>query len=191
MNSWANIGDLVFVLGRNNEPVPCKVIKEIGTGKSTQLFFEVIDDRDIKKIPKNRLKACLDQVGYKGGYVFREKQNALDYLEQINTKGSFNVSSAISRKVKRAQQQLLQKSGSQVLSIEKIKEIAVQEAVSKTHKVVIGAMLLALNSKLGVGPKRGAEIVDEINRLIETMDSKEILITAERKMKAKLSDDND
>lgn len=31
MNSWANVGYLVFVLGRENEIVPCKVTKEIET----------------------------------------------------------------------------------------------------------------------------------------------------------------
>ena len=40
MNSWANVGDLVFVLGRENEIVPCKVTKKIGTGPNIQLFFE-------------------------------------------------------------------------------------------------------------------------------------------------------
>lgn len=185
MNSWANIGDLVFILSKDNEPIPCKVINEIGTGKDTQLFFEPIEDNDKKKIPKPRLKAFLNQVGYTGGYVFKKKQNALDYLEVLNAKGYFNMSSIITKKTKRAQEKL-QKSGNQIIDIQKIKEDATKEAVSKVHKTVIAAMLIALNDKLKVGPKRGLEIVEEINKLIEENDKDMLLELAQRKMKIKL-----
>ena len=192
MNSWANIGDLVFILSRDNEPLPCKVINEIGD----QLFFEPIVDEDKNKIPKIRLKAFLNQVGYAGGYVFKEKQNALDYLEVIKTKGSFNMASIISKKTKRAQEKLMHTPFQrQNLDIQKIKEEAAQEAVNKVHKTVIAAMLLALNSKLGIGPKRGAEIVDEINKIFEdisngNMTQEELLKTVESKMKINMGESN-
>lgn len=185
MNSWANVGDLVFILSRDNEPVPCKVIKEIGIGKDIQLFFEPIIAEDKNKIPKIRLKAFLSQVGYNGGFVFKEKQNALDYLELIKTNGSFNMSSIIAKKTKRAQEKM-QRTQHQLIDVNKIKQEAAQEAVDYVHKVVIAAMLLAINSKLGVGAKRGAEITEEINRLIETKDREELLNEAETKMKIKL-----
>lgn len=185
MNSWANIGDLVFILSKDNEPIPCKVINELGIGKDTQLFFEPIEDKDKKKIPKTRLKAFLNQVGYAGGYVFREKQNALDYLEVINTKGYFNMSSIISKKTKRAQEKL-QKSGNQIIDVQKIKDNATKEAVSQVHKTVIAAMLISLNTKLKIGPKRGLEIIEEINNLIENTDKEELIKLAETKMKIKL-----
>ncbi len=188
MNGWANVGDLVFILSRDNVPIPCKIVKEIGTGPSAQLFFEVIDDKDVYKVPKNRLKAYLNQVGYAGGYVFKEKQNALDYLEEIKTKGSFQMSSIITKKTKRAQEKL-QKSGGQhqFIDVQKIKEEATNEAVNRVHKTVIAAMLVALNTKLGIGPKRGAEIVDEINRLLdETSTPEELVNMVETKMKIKI-----
>lgn len=195
MNSWANVGDLVFVLSKDKEPIPCKVIKEIGTGTSTQLFFETIEDSDKNKIPKKNLKAFLNQVGYAGGYVFKEKQNALDYLEELNTKGSFNMSSMITKKTRRVQEKMIQKSRQQQpIDIQKIKDDATAEAVNRVHKVVIASMLLALNSKLHIGPKRGAEIVEEINRIIAEelgegkITQEELLKKAEEKMKIKIGD---
>lgn len=195
MNSWANVGDLVFVLSRDKEPIPCKVIKEIGTGTSAQLFFETIEDSDKNKIPKKNLKAFLNQVGYAGGYVFKEKQNALDYLEELNTKGSFNMSSMITKKTRRVQEKMIQKSRQQQpIDIQKIKDDATAEAVNRVHKIVIASMLLALNSKLHIGPKRGAEIVEEINRIIAEelgegkITQEELLKKAEEKMKIKIGD---
>ena len=193
MNGWANVGDLIFVLSRDNVPIPCKVIKEIGTGPNAQLFFEVIDDRDIHKVPKNRLKAFLNQVGYVGGYVFKEKQNALDYLEEIKTKGSFQMSSIITKKTKRVQEKL-QKSGQyQFVDVRKIKEEVTNEAVNRVHKTVIAAMLIALNTQLGIGPKRGAKVIEEINRLIDEIDKgaiteKDLFKIVENKMGIKIED---
>lgn len=184
MNSWANIGDLVFVLDRNNEPVPCKVIKEIGTGTSTQLFFEPIEDKDKRKIPKNKLKCFITQVGWNGGFVFKKKQNAIDYLDAVKNGDIVNVPSMISKKIKRIQQN----TGN--IDIQKIKEDATRNAVNQVHKTVIAAMLVALNSKLHIGPKRGAEIVEEINRLISNISQEELIKIAEEKMKIKLGGDN-
>lgn len=187
MNSWANVGDLVFVLSRDNEPIPCKVINEI----SGQLFFKPVIDEDIIKIPKTRLKAFMNQVGFAGGYVFKEKQNALDYLDEVKLKGSFNMSSIISKKTKRAQQRLAKESNTQLINVQKIKEDATNEAVNRVHKTVIAAMLIALNSELGIGHKRGLQVVNEIDRLIqEVADGKRtqesLLQNAEEKMKIKL-----
>ena len=191
MNSWANIGDLVFVLSKDNEPLPCKVAKEIGT----QLFFEPIVDEDKKRIPKKRLKAYLNQVGYAGGYVFKEKQNALDYLEEINTKGTFQMSSIITKKTKRAQERLQKSSHQQFIDIQKVKEQAASETVNRVQKTMIAAMLVSLNSILGVGPKRGADVVNEINRLIEevgngNMSQEELICMAEKKMKINIGGNN-
>lgn len=188
MNSWANIGDLVFILGKDNEPVPCKVIKEIGTGNSTQLFFEVIEDNDRRKVPKKRLKCFITDVGWKGGFVFKEKQNAIDYLDAISN-GEFNMSSIIAKKTKRVQEKMAKTNPSSI-NIQKIKEDATRDAVNQVHKVVIAAMLLALNTKLKIGPKRGAEIIEEINRLINETPKEELLKSAENKMKIKLDDNN-
>lgn len=186
MNGWANIGDLVFVLSRDNEPIPCKVIKEIGIGPNAQLFFEIIDDRDINKVPKNRLKAYLNQVGYAGGYVFKEKQNALDYLEEVNTKGSFQMSSIITKKTKRVQEKLQRTGQQQFIDVQKIKEEATNEAVNRVHKTVIAAMLIALNTKLGIGPKRGSEIINEINNLLADSTPEELVKKVETKLKIKM-----
>lgn len=191
MNSWANIGDLVFVLGRdNNEFIPCKVINELGSGKDVQLFFEPIEDNDKKKVPKARLKAFLNQVGFNGGFVFKEKQNGLDYLEAVKT-GNFNMGTIISKKARRTQQRIAQESGKPYLDIEKIKEEATIEAVNRVHKSVIAAMLLALNSELHIGPKRGVKVVEEINRLLEevgegNMTQEELVDKARAKMKIDL-----
>ena len=188
MNNWANVGDLVFILSRDNEPIPCKVIKELGTGVNAQLFFEPIEDSDKGKIAKNRLKAYINQVGFAGGYVFRKKQNALDYLESIKN-GSFNMGSIITQKAKRVQKDIIL--SSQPIDIQKIKDEATEKAVIQVHKTVIAAMLLALNSMLGIGPKRGTDVVNEINRLIEevgagNMTQKELVELAEKKMKIKI-----
>lgn len=187
MNTWANVGDLVFILGRNNEPVPCKVINEIGTGTSTQLFFEVIEDNDKPKVPKNKLKAFINQVGYAGGFVFKEKQNALDYLDSLEkNNGKFNMSSVLTNKTKRIQQRTQKTHFNPANTIDRIKEEATQKAISQVHKIVISAMLIALNTKLGIGPKRGAELMDEINRLIEEVPRDELVKMAEEKMKIKI-----
>ena len=184
MNTWANVGDLVFILGRNNEPVPCKVINEIGTGKSTQLFFEVIDDGDKRKVPKNKLKAFITQVGYAGGFVFKEKQNALDYLDSLEkNNGKFVMSSVITNKTARIQKRIQKNSTNR---LDQIKEEVAQKTISQVHNVVISAMLVALNTKLGIGPKRGAELIDEINRLIEETPRDELIKMAEEKMIIKI-----
>lgn len=188
MNSWANIGDLVFVLSRDNEPIPCKVIKELGTGADAQLFFEPIEDNDKGKIAKNRLKAYINQVGFAGGYVFKKRQNALDYLESIKN-GSFNMGSIITQKARRVQEKMIQ--NPQPIDVQKIKDEATEKAVMQVHRTVIAAMLISLNSMLGIGPKRGADVVDEINRLIEevgagNMTQEELVELAEKKMKIKI-----
>lgn len=189
MNTWANVGDLVFILGRNNEPVPCKVINEIGTGTNTQLFFEVIEDNDKPKVPRNKLKAFINQVGYAGGFVFKEKQNALDYLDSLEkNNGKFNMSSVLTNKTKRIQQKAAQKTRfNPANTIDRIREEVAQNTINQVQKVMISAMLVALNTKLGIGPKRGAEIVDEINRLIEETPRDELVKMAEEKMKIKIS----
>lgn len=188
MNKWANVGDLVYVLGRDNEVVPCKIIKEIGTGANTQLFFETITDEDKQKIPKNRLKCFLPQAGYLGGFVFKERQNALDYLDTINQRGGFNMSSIINKKAKRAQEKQLGKTHG--FDIEKVKHDAATEAITKVEQVLVSAILLAMNSKLGIGPKRAAEVIDEMNRLVDEVGSgnltqEELNKMAENKMKFK------
>lgn len=194
MSLWANVGDLVFILGRENEIIPCKVIKEIGTGTSTQLFFEPIEDKDRKKIPKNKLKCFITQVGWNGGFVFRKKQNAVDYLDTIMNGDNINISSMISKKTKRVQQTLLKQSNN--INVQKIKDEATQEAVNKVHKIVIAAMLISLNKILGIGPKRGAQVVEEINHLIEEVgegkiSQKDLFLLAESKMKIKIGDNNE
>lgn len=193
MNSWANIGDLVFVLSRDNEPIPCKVIKELGTGVDAQLFFEPIEDNDKGKIAKNRLKAYINQVGFAGGYVFKKRQNALDYLESIKN-GSFNMGSIITQKARRVQEKMIQ--NPQPIDVQKIKDEATEKAVMQVHRTVIAAMLISLNSMLGIGPKRGADVVDEINRLIEevgagNMTQEELVELAEKKMKIKIGGKNE
>lgn len=186
---WAIEGDLVFILGKDNtELIPCKVSKILGTGKDTQFFFETILDEDKRKVPKTRLKAFVTQVGYRGGFVFKEKQNGLDYLESVKNKGGFSIGSAIAKKAK-----VKLNKNTQHMDIQKIKNEAmqstIQATVNRVHKVIIAAMLIALNSQLGIGPKRGAELVKEINRLIETEDPVKLVKTAEEKMKIKLGDE--
>lgn len=193
MNSWANIGDLVFVLSRDNEPIPCKVTKELGTGADAQLFFEPIEDNDKGKIAKNRLKAYINQVGFAGGYVFKKRQNALDYLESIKN-GSFNMGSIITQKARRVQEKMIQ--NPQPIDVQKIKDEATEKAVMQVHRTVIAAMLISLNSILGIGPKRGADVVDEINRLIEEVGAgnitqEELVELAEKKMKIKIGGKNE
>ena len=117
MNSWANVGDLVFVLGRENEIVPCKVIKEIGTGPSTQLFFEPIEDKDKRKVPKNRLKCFITHVGWNGGFVFKKRQNAVDYLDAVTNGDNVNIPSMISKKTKRVQQNLIKQNQKNSITI--------------------------------------------------------------------------
>lgn len=178
---WAVKGDLVFVLGKNNtDLIPCKVVNIIGTGKDSQFFFETIVDEDRVKVSKTRLKAFASEVGYAGGFVFKEKQNGLDYLESVRRNGGFTIGSTIAKKAK---QKLAQKT--QSMDINKIKEEATQKAVNQVHKTTIAAMLIALNSKLGIGPKRGLELVNEINRLIETEQPEALLQLAENKMHIK------
>lgn len=186
---WAIEGDLVFVLGKDNiELVPCKIVKILGTGRSTQFFFEPIVDEDMVKISKKRLKAYATEVGYSGGFVFKEKQNGLDYLESVKNKGGFSIGSTIAKKAK---EKLNKKT--QHMNIQKIKNDAMQSTIQSTinrvHKVIIAAMLIALNSKLKIGPKRGAELVAEINHLIETEDPMNLIKMAEDKMKIKLGDE--
>lgn len=182
MNSWAKVGDLVFVLGKNNEPVPCKVIKELGTGPSAQLFFEPIEDKDKGKIPRSRLKCFIKNAGYRGGFVFREKQNALDYLEIIKNKGSFDMTSMISKKISNTTQRVQEYN-----DIQKIKEQAAQEAVDSATKGIIAAMLIALNNELGIGPKRGAKIINDINDLLNgSLTYEELVNFVETKWKIKL-----
>lgn len=181
MNSWANIGELVFILSKDNEPIPCKVIKEIGTGQSTELFFEVIENSDRKKVPKKRLKAFLNQVGYKGGYVFKSKQNALDYVEAIKTTGRFDINSAINKKMQRKLSQ-----SPQHQTLQQVREQATKKAVEHTQATLTAAMLLSLNSKYGFGPKRCNEIISEMNRLIQTVPQDELIMIAEKTMKITL-----
>ena len=182
---WAVVGDLVFVLGKDNtELIPCKVVKILGTGKDTQFFFETIVDEDKVKVPKKRLKAFATQVGYSGGFVFRQKQNGIDYLESVRNRGGFSIGSTIAKKAKK---NLAKKT--QNVDVQKIKNEATQNAINRVHKIIIAAMLIALNSKLGIGPKRGLEIVNEINRLIENEDPNTLLKIAEKKMHIKLGDD--
>lgn len=190
MNSWANVGDLVFILGRDNEIVTCKIINEIGTGTSTQLFFEPIEDKDKRKIPKNKLKCFITQVGWNGGFVFKKKQNAIDYIDAINHGDSVNVPSMISKKAKRVQRELTQKGG---INIQDIKDSITQDTIDRVYKIVIASMLVALNSELGIGPKRGSQVIEEINRLIENVDNgkmtqDELFSLVENKMKIKIGD---
>ena len=187
MNSWANVGDLVFVVGKDNEIVPCKIVKEIGTGNRAQLFFEVIDDKSKNKVPRNRLKCFVNQVGYNGGYVFKLRQNAVDYLEAMQA-GNFNMSTIIGKKAQRVQLQQFGKSNK--INVEDIKEQAANEAIDKVQSILISAMLLAMNSKLGIGPKRGAEVINEMNRLVDEVHAgkitqQELRALAEEKMKFK------
>jgi hypothetical protein len=176
MNSWANIGDLVFIVGNNEEIIPAKVIKELikKPFKDSVLYFQPIEDE--KVIPKAKRKCTLAQVGYKGGFVFREKDNALDYLDIVKKEGRFNMSSAINRKARRNQQKM------GITDFNQIKAQAAQEAVDKTQSVLISALLLALNSELGIGPKRGEKVIAEMNRLIETTSPETLKAEAERKM---------
>ena len=189
MNSWANVGDLVFVLGRENEIVPCKVTKKIGTGPNIQLFFEPIEDKDKRKVPKNRLKCFITHVGWNGGFVFKKRQNAVDYLDAVMNGDNVNIPSMISKKTKRVQQNLIKQNNN--VNIQKIKDEATQDAVNKVHKIVIAAMLVALNKELGIGPKRGAQVVEEINHLIEEVgegkiSQEDLFLLAESKMKIKI-----
>ena len=194
MNSWANVGDLVFVLGRENEIVPCKVTKKIGTGPNIQLFFEPIEDKDKRKVPKNRLKCFITQVGWNGGFVFKKRQNAVDYLDAVTNGDNVNIPSMISKKTKRVQQNLIKQNSN--IDIKKIKDEATQDAVNKVHKIVIAAMLVALNKELGIGPKRGAQVVEEINHLIEEVgegkiSQEDLFLLAESKMKIKIGGNNE
>lgn len=183
---WAVEGDLVFVLGKDNdELIPCKVTKILGAGKNAQFFFETIVEEDERKVPKTRLKAFVTQVGYSGGFVFKNKKNGLDYLESVKNRGGFSIGSAIAKKAK---QNLSKKA--QHMDMQRIKADAMQNTVNRVHKVVIAAMLIALNSKLKIGPKRGLEIVNEINRLIENENPDVLIQMAEKKMHINFSGDS-
>ena len=95
----------------------------------------------------------------------------------------------ISKKTKRVQQNLIKQNNN--VNIQKIKDEATQDAVNKVHKIVIAAMLIALNKELGIGPKRGAQVVEEINHLIEEVgegkiSQEDLFLLAESKMKIKI-----
>jgi len=176
MNTWANVGDLVFIVGKDDEIIPAKIIKEVikTPMANTVLYFEPIEDD--KVIPKNKRKYTLAQVGYKGGFVFREKDNATDYLDITKEEGVFSMSSALNRKAKRNQEKM------GVADFNKIKAEVAQDAINRTQSVLISALLLALNSELGIGPKRGEQVIAEMNRLIETTTPEELKAKAEKKM---------
>lgn len=70
------------------------------------------------------------------------------------------MSSVLNRKARRANTK------TPGIDINKVKEQATQKAVNQIQETIISAMLIALNTQLKIGPKRGAKVVNEINRLI-------------------------
>lgn len=161
-SNWANVGDLVFVLDRNNKPVPCKIIRIIGDGKSksTQFFFETIVDEDKPRIPRNRLKCFMNQVGYAGGFVFQKKENALDYLRLREEGKNPTVTNMISRKISK-------KTNQKVSTLEMIKQEVEQHTVNHVQKTLTAAMLITLKKEFNFGPKRASAVIDGINAILE------------------------
>lgn len=185
-SNWANVGDLVFILDRNNEPVPCKVIQILGDGtsKSTQFFFETIVDEDKRKIPKNRLKCFMDQVGYTGGFVFKKKENALDYLKLSSEGKQPTVPNMISRKLNR-------KVNQKVSTLDMIKQEVEQHTINHVQKTLTAAMLITLKKEFNFGPKRAGMVVDGINNILEEIGSgkktkEDVIKEAEMLMKIKM-----
>lgn len=192
-SNWANVGDLVFILDRDNDPVPCKITKILGDGtsESTQLFFEPIIYNDKKRIPKNRLKCFLNQVGYKGGFAFKKKENALDYLKILEEGNSPTMSNVISKKLDRNFSKQNNSIEAVKKELETVKHEIERNTVNEVQKVLTAILLITLHEKLKVGPKRASIIVEEINNTLEQIGNgkttkEEIIKKAEDMMKIKL-----
>lgn len=167
--SWAKVGDLVFILDKNNNPIPAKV-KEI---TDTDYIFEEIIDT----IPIPLSSYPIRAVGYAGGKIFKKKENATDYLECIKEEGRFNMGNILNRKARRAKAKQLSK----IKNVDKLKEEITKESVEKVNTCIISAMLLAMNSECKIGPKRANKIVQKANELIDTLKPDDIIQLAKDK----------
>lgn len=186
MSNWATVGDLVFIIGNNEEIIPAKIIKEITKTpmKNTMLYFEAIEDDKI--IPSDKLRCTLSEVGYAKGFVFKRKENALDYLKVKNGEGKVNMSSIINRKARRNQEKLSAKSGFQHIDVEKIKMQAAELAVERTQKTIIAALLIAMKEVLNVGPTRAERVLNKMNELIDNKTPEEIIKTVNDVLKIEM-----
>jgi hypothetical protein len=167
--AWANVGDLVFILDKNNNPVPAKV-KEI---TDTDYIFEEIIDT----IPIPLSSYPIQKVGYAGGKIFRKKDNAIDYLECVKEEGKFSMSNILNRKAKRNQAKQLGK----IKDVNQLKQEITQSSVEKINTCIISAMLLAMNSECKIGSKRAMKVVEKANSLIETLPPDAIIQMAKDK----------
>jgi hypothetical protein len=166
---WANVGDLVFILDKKNNPVPAK-IKEITD--TDYIFEEIIDTIPIP------LSSCpIKSVGYAGGKIFKKRDNAIDYLECVKEEGKFNMGNILNRKARRNQARQLGK----IKDVNKLKEEITQESVEKVNTCIISAMLLAMNSECKIGSKRALKIVEKANQLIDTLKPDDIIQLAKDK----------
>lgn len=185
-NVWANEGDLVFIIMDDEEIIPAKII---GIDykvpiKSSILYFKPIEDERIT-LPLNKRQCNLAQVGFAGGFVFTRKANAEDYLSLQKEEEGFSMTNVLNRKTRRNQAKYIQNNG--IPDIDQIKQEAATQAVVGTHKTIIAALLLAMNSELGIGAKRGEQVIAKMNSLIETSSSDELKKEVSKKLKITLN----
>lgn len=159
-----NVGDLVFLLDKKNNPIPAKIER---IENDIYYFEPIIDD-----IPIPFTEMEIIKCGYNGGKVFSTKQNAIDYLEVVKKLGKFDLQYMMQLKMKRNLKQNM-KQPVQEHSDDNTKDIAMY---------VINAMLLAMNSELKIGPTRAAKVVNKTTELMNNYTKEEIFAMAESKM---------
>lgn len=97
------------------------------------------------------------------------------------------MSNVLNRKARREKDKKLRNSGINNVDILQLKKEITEQTIKKTtdrmNKVMISALLIAMNTELGIGPARAEKVVRKMDELIANNEANELKKQAEKILK--------
>lgn len=97
------------------------------------------------------------------------------------------MSNVLNRKARREKDKKLRNSGINNVDILQLKKEITEQTIEKTtnrmNKVMISALLIAMNTELGIGPARAEKVIRKMDKLIADNEADELKKQAEKILK--------
>lgn len=151
---WANVGELVFILESDGNVIPGQIVNI----KDGNYIYSTLDG---SKAEHN--KCPIKKAGFNGGKIFKNYNNAKEYYNQIQFKGSFNMTHALMNNLRKGSTQSQYKDST---SRRLYEQISINDNYNYVQAVIISAMLLAVNKVKGIGPEAAHLILEEYSNIL-------------------------
>ena len=151
---WGKVGELIFILESSGNIIPGQIV---GVENDNYVYTTL----DGSKAEHD--KCPIKEAGFNGGKIFKNYNNAKEYYNQMQFKGSFNMTYALMNNLRKGSTQTPYKDSTSKRLYE---QISINDNYNYVQAVIISAMLLAVNKVKSIGPEAAHLILEEYSNIL-------------------------